>query len=90
MNLRKITVVISMVLLGTLSVAAQRSAKESEITRTVLNYAEGWYEGDGAKMESALHPDLAKTKRAGSFRGQDSPRRVERMAWAKLDKLAGK
>ena len=28
--------------------------------RTALNYAEGWYEGNAEKMESALHPHLAK------------------------------
>jgi len=60
MTFSKLAVAFSLVLLGTLSVAAQENAVEAEITKTVLNYAEGWYEGDGAKMESALHPDLAK------------------------------
>jgi hypothetical protein len=27
---------------------------------TALDYIEGWYEGDAARMERALHPDLAK------------------------------
>jgi ketosteroid isomerase-like protein len=26
----------------------------------VLDYFEGWFEGDAARMKSALHPDLAK------------------------------
>ncbi len=30
------------------------------ITRTALDYAESWYEGNPDKMERALHPDLAK------------------------------
>lgn len=30
------------------------------IREAALNYIEGWYEGDGARMESALHPELAK------------------------------
>jgi hypothetical protein len=30
------------------------------IKRAALDYAEGYYEGDAAKMERALHPDLAK------------------------------
>lgn len=30
------------------------------ITKTALDYIEGWYEGDGARMERAVHPDLAK------------------------------
>lgn len=60
MNLRKYAIALSIVLLGALSVAAQEGSDQAEIKTTVLNYAEGWYEGDGAKMESALHPDLAK------------------------------
>ncbi|HUF04433.1 MAG TPA: nuclear transport factor 2 family protein [Aridibacter sp.] len=50
------------VLLSSVAVSAQQSETEQEITRTVLNYAEGWYEGDAAKMESALLPDLAKRR----------------------------
>ena len=30
------------------------------ITRAVLDYFEGWFDGDTARMERALHPDLAK------------------------------
>jgi hypothetical protein len=30
------------------------------IERAVLDYFEGWFEGDAARMESALHPELAK------------------------------
>ena len=38
----------------------QADSDREAIKRTALNYAEGWYEGDAAKMESALSPDLAK------------------------------
>jgi hypothetical protein len=41
-------------------VVAQADAEKEAIKRTALNYAEGWYEGNAEKMESALHPDLAK------------------------------
>jgi Putative lumazine-binding len=34
------------------------------ITQTVLDYFEGWFDGDVARMERALHPELAK-RRAG-------------------------
>ena len=34
------------------------------ITQTVLDYFEGWFEGDVARMERALHPDLAKRRAA--------------------------
>jgi putative lumazine-binding protein len=30
------------------------------ITKTALDYIEGWYTGDAARMEHALHPELAK------------------------------
>jgi hypothetical protein len=33
---------------------------DAAIRATALNYIEGWYEGDAARMESALHPELAK------------------------------
>jgi len=36
------------------------SDDETAIRKTALNYIEGWYEGDAARMESALHPELAK------------------------------
>ena len=41
-------------------VFGQIDSDREAIKRTALNYAEGWYEGDAAKMESALSPDLAK------------------------------
>ena len=33
---------------------------EDAITATAMDYIEGWYTGDAARMERALHPDLAK------------------------------
>jgi hypothetical protein len=33
---------------------------EQAIERTVLDYFEGWFDGDPARMERALHPQLAK------------------------------
>jgi hypothetical protein len=32
------------------------------ITHTVLDYFEGWFEGDPVRMERALHPELVKRK----------------------------
>lgn len=49
-------------LFSVVSVAAQQGSAEDQIKQAALNYAEGWYEGDAAKMESALHPDLAKRR----------------------------
>jgi hypothetical protein len=50
-------------LLATLSSAAagaQTAADSVAIRATALNYVEGWYEGNGDRMQSALHPQLVK------------------------------
>lgn len=50
--------------------AAQGSPEDREaITRTALDYIEGYYEGDGEKMARSLHPDLAK-RRVSAEAGQ--------------------
>ncbi len=35
-------------------------ADRDAIVRVALDYFEGWFEGDAARMERTLHPDLAK------------------------------
>jgi hypothetical protein len=35
-------------------------AERDAIVRTALDYFEGWFEGDAARMRGAVHPDLAK------------------------------
>ena len=35
-------------------------SEAAAIRQTALDYIEGWYEGDAARMERALHPELAK------------------------------
>lgn len=37
-----------------------RTGDEAGIRKAVLDYFEGWFEGDPARMERALHPELAK------------------------------
>ncbi|MBW3572985.1 MAG: nuclear transport factor 2 family protein [Gemmatimonadetes bacterium] len=39
---------------------AQTAADSAAIRATALDYAEGWYTGDGERMGRALHPRLAK------------------------------
>lgn len=41
-------------------VAGQSSADSAAIRQTALDYIQGWYAGDGPRMERALHPELAK------------------------------
>ena len=36
------------------------SSDNEAIRKTALDYIEGWYSGDAARMERALHPELAK------------------------------
>ena len=38
----------------------QSQADSAAIKATALDYIQGWYTGDAARMERALHPELAK------------------------------
>jgi len=40
--------------------SCQTAADSTAIRQTALDYIQGWYAGDGARMERALHPELAK------------------------------
>ncbi len=55
-----------------ISVLGQTDVDRESIKRTALNYAEGWYEGNADKMESALSPDLAKRIVRTNDKGQSS------------------
>jgi hypothetical protein len=37
------------------------------ITEAVLDYFEGWFDGDVARMDRALHPDLVKRERGAAL-----------------------
>ena len=55
--------IILVLLAMTLTVGAvprQASDESAAIRATALDYVEGWYTGDAARMERALHPELAK------------------------------
>ena len=39
---------------------AQAAADSAAIRTAALDYIDGWYTGDAARMERALHPELAK------------------------------
>jgi putative lumazine-binding protein len=39
---------------------AQSAADSTAIRATAMDYIEGWYAGDAARMERAVHPELAK------------------------------
>jgi hypothetical protein len=51
----------SLLLLSGFAFAQTPSSDENgAIRKTALDYVEGWYAGDAARMERALHPELAK------------------------------
>jgi hypothetical protein len=56
------TIVLAALMLPLLLAPVFRDAgaDEQAIRQTALDYGQGWYEGDAARMERALHPDLAK------------------------------
>ena len=69
-----------LVLCSSAFVFAQTDADREAIKRTALNYAEGWYEGDAAKMESALSSDLAKRIVRTNAQGQSGLGQMTAMA----------
>ena len=40
--------------------ATKTSSDEAAVVAAALDYFEGWFEGDAARMDRALHPGLAK------------------------------
>ena len=49
----------------------EHTTVEAAVVSTVLDYFEGWFDGDAARMERALHPDLAKRALATDGRTLD-------------------
>ncbi|HEX8692225.1 MAG TPA: nuclear transport factor 2 family protein [Longimicrobium sp.] len=58
--MRKILFAAVMVLAAPVCAAAQTAADSAAIRQAALDYAEGWYAADAARMERAVHPELAK------------------------------
>ena len=58
----------------------ERTTTEAAIVSTVLDYFEGWFDGDAARMERALHPGLAKRSLA-----HDGPTLNETTAASMID-----
>ncbi len=57
---RFIWLLLTQALLLPAPVLAQTPADSAAIRATALDYIEGWYAADPARMERALHPHLAK------------------------------
>ena len=54
---------------------------EQAIRSTVLDYFEGWFDGDAGRMERALHPQLAKRSLGdGTLDENTAPEMIEATA----------
>ncbi|MFL5553368.1 MAG: nuclear transport factor 2 family protein [Gemmatimonadaceae bacterium] len=60
MRLRPCLLSLSFALLYPTLSRAQSAADSAAIRATALDYIDGWYAADAARMERALHPELAK------------------------------
>lgn len=55
-----ITLVVFALTLPLTQAQVQPDAEAAAIRATALDYVEGWYTADAARMERAVHPELAK------------------------------
>lgn len=80
------SLVAAVVLITLFSIMAwgQQESAEDQIRRAALNYAEGWYEGDAEKMESALHPDLAKRRIETNAQGRSRVNELSSLALVQM------
>ena len=60
MHTSTISIFAVMLVFGALPTAAQTSADTAGIRATAHDYIDGWYSGDGDRMERSLHTHLAK------------------------------
>lgn len=56
----KLLLCATLALLPSAALAAQSAADSAGIKAAALDYIQGYYDGDGARMERAVHPELAK------------------------------
>ncbi len=58
--MRKLLLLLALPLAFPAALRAQTAADSAAVRRAALDYIEGWYGGDAARMQRAVHPDLAK------------------------------
>lgn len=63
-----------------LPLSAQSAADSAAIRATAEDYVLGWYDGDAARMERAVHPDLAKRQVATPPNGRSRLNHMGAMA----------
>jgi hypothetical protein len=57
-------IALAFTLIAAGTAGAQTAADSAAIRATALDYVEGWYAGDAARMEKSLHPDPRETHRS--------------------------
>lgn len=70
MSTRLVAALLACGLLAGTTAAAQTAKDSAGIREAALDYIEGWYTADAARMERALHPELAKRNVMTDERGR--------------------
>lgn len=58
--MNRIVATLALLVVTASQASAQSAADSAAIRAAALDYVESWYTADGARMERALHPELAK------------------------------
>ena len=84
--------ILVVIVAGCISAAAQTAGSDADkaaIRQTALDYLEGWYEGNGERMEGALHPELAKRIMRTGPQGQSRLDQMGAMTLVQFTKRGG-
>ena len=68
---------------------AQSAADTAAIRAAALDYIEGWYAADGARMERALHPELAKRNVVSDAQGRSRLTQMSAMSLVQAARSGG-
>lgn len=82
--MRKLLPLLALLLASPAALRAQSTADSAAVRRAALDYIEGWYGGDAARMQRAVHPDLAKRIVHRDAQGQSllSPTSADALVYA--------
>lgn len=68
---------------------AQTAADSNGIKQAAMDYIEGYYEGDGARMERAVHPELAKRIVRTNEQGRNQLGQMSAMTLVQITRSGG-
>jgi len=82
MSVRSLALLVALTLALAPRLGAQSADDRAAVRRAVLDYVEGFYEGDTARLARSVRPDVAKS---GFWRARDSSSYVwETMPWSEF------